>query len=56
LRAYLGSIGVLAYSVYAYAIYVFDIHFGPLFIVYVAVFGLSIWALIAALASLDGAL
>jgi hypothetical protein len=52
-RAYLACTGVLAYSVYAFAIYVFDIHFGPLFLVYVAVFGLSIWALIGALASLD---
>jgi hypothetical protein len=44
---------VLAYSVYAFAIYTFDIHFGPLFLVYVAVFGLSIWALIGALTSLN---
>jgi hypothetical protein len=53
LRAYLACISVLAYSVYTFAIYTFDIHFGPLFLVYVAVFGLSIWALIGALASLD---
>jgi hypothetical protein len=53
LRAYLACIGVLAYSVYTFAIYVFDIHFGPLFLVHVAVFGLSIWALIGALASLE---
>lgn len=53
LRAYLACVGVLAYSVYTYAIYAFDIHFGPLFLAYVAVFGLSIWALIGALTSLD---
>jgi hypothetical protein len=53
LRAYLAWTGVLAYSVYTYAIYVFDIHFGPLFLVWVAVFGLSIYALIGALASID---
>jgi hypothetical protein len=52
-RAYLGWAGVLAYSVYSYAIYVFDIHFGPLFLVWVAVFGLSIYALIGGLASID---
>jgi hypothetical protein len=53
LRAYLAWTGVLAYSVYSYSIYVFDIHFGPLFLVWVAVFGLSIYALIGALASID---
>jgi hypothetical protein len=53
LRAYLACVGVLAYSVYTYAIYAFDIHFGPLFLAYVAVFGLSIWALIGALTGLD---
>jgi hypothetical protein len=53
LRAYLAWTGTLAYSAYTYAIYVFDIHFGPLFLVWVAVFGLSIYALIGALASID---
>jgi hypothetical protein len=56
LRAYLGWIGVLVYSVYTYAIYAFDVHFGPLFLVWVAVFGLSVYALIAGLASIDPAL
>ncbi|MGH8945005.1 MAG: hypothetical protein ACRDVL_02515 [Acidimicrobiia bacterium] len=53
LRAYLAWTGVLAYSVYAYAIYAFSVHFGPLFLVYVAVFGLSIYALVGGLASID---
>lgn len=53
LRAYLGWIGLLAYSVYTYAIYTFDAHFGPLFLVWVVVFGLSIYALIGGLASID---
>ena len=53
LRAHLASAGVLAYSVYTYAIYAFDIHFGPLFLLYVAVFGLSIWAFIGSLGGLD---
>ena len=55
LRAYLGWIGILAYSVYTYAIYSFDAHFGPLFVVWVGVFGLSIYALIGGLAALDPA-
>jgi hypothetical protein len=52
LRAHLAWTGVLGYSVYAYAIYSFDIRFGPLFLVYVAVLGMSIHAVIGALASL----
>ena len=55
LRAYLGWIGILVYSVYTYAIYTFDAHFGPLFLVWVGVFGLSIYALIGGLATLDPA-
>jgi len=55
LRAYLAWAGVLGYSVYTYAMYVFDVHFGPLFLLWVAVFGLSIYALIGALAALDPA-
>jgi Na+/H+ antiporter NhaB len=39
----------LGYSVYTFAIYAFWIHFGLLFLVYVAVFGLSVYALIGAL-------
>lgn len=53
LRAYLAWTGVLAYSVYTYAIYAFSVRFGPLFLVYVAVFGLSVYALVGGLASID---
>jgi hypothetical protein len=53
LRAYLGWTGILVYTAYSYAIYAFDVHFGPLFLVWVAVFGLSIYALIGGLGSLD---
>jgi hypothetical protein len=53
LRGYLAWTGVLAYSAYSYAIYVFDIHFGPLFLVWVAVFGLSVYALVGALGSIE---
>ncbi len=52
-RGYLAWLGTLVYSVYAYTIYVFDVHFGPLFLLYVAVFGMSLWALGGALTSLD---
>lgn len=53
LKAYLAWLGTLVYSAYAYAIYAFDIHFGPLFLVYVAVLGLSSYALGGGLLSLD---
>lgn len=60
LRAYRGSLrswmcwlGCVAFTVYNYAIYVFSIHFGPLFLVWVMVLGLSLFALIGGLTSLD---
>ena len=53
LRAYLAWTGLLAYSAYTYAIYAFAIHFGPLFLLYVAVLGLSVYALIGSLTSID---
>jgi len=52
-RAFLGWAGVLVYSVYSYAIYAFDVRFNGLFLVYVAVLGLSIYALISGLAAID---
>jgi hypothetical protein len=52
-RAYLVWIGLLVYSAYTYAIYSFALHFGPLFLAWVAVFGLSVHALIGALSTLD---
>lgn len=45
-RASLIWLGCLAFTVYNYAIYAFSIHFGPLFLVWVAVLGLTIFALI----------
>jgi hypothetical protein len=53
LRAYLAWTGLLAYSAYTYAIYAFASHFGPLFLLYVAVLGLSVYALIGSLTSID---
>ena len=52
-RAYLGWLGILVYSAYSYAIYAFDVRFNALFLVYVAVLGLSIYALIGGLAAID---
>lgn len=55
LGAYLLWLGVLGYSVYTYAIYAFALHFGPLFLPYVAVLGLSIYAFTGGMLSLDAA-
>jgi len=52
LRALLCWIGVIAYGIYAYAIYAFSVHFGGFFLVYVAVLGLSVFALIGSLGSI----
>jgi hypothetical protein len=42
-------IGTLLYLLYAYVIYAFAVHFGRLFLVYVAILGLVVHSLIAAL-------
>lgn len=55
LRAYLAWAGLVAYSVYTYAIYAFAVQFGPLFLLWVAVLGLSVYTLIGGLASLEPA-
>ena len=46
LRAWLGVLGFLGFTVYNYTIYCFSLTFGPLFLVWVAVWGLSLLALI----------
>lgn len=53
MRAYLVWMGLLVYSAYTYAIYTFALHFGPLFLVWTAVFGLSVYSLVGAFAGLD---
>ena len=53
LRAYLAWLGVLGFGAYSYAIYAFTIHFGPLFLLYVAVLGLSLYTLVGGLLSID---
>lgn len=55
LRAYLAWAGLVAYSVYTYAIYAFTVHFGPLFLLWVVVLGLSIYTLIGGVTRLDPA-
>lgn len=52
-RSWLCLLGFLAFTAYNYSIYSFSIHFGPLFLVWVAVLGLSVVALAG---SLSGAL
>lgn len=53
LQAYLGWLGCLAFMVYNFAIFAFSVHFGPLFLVWVAVLGMSIFALAGGLSALD---
>ncbi|HSU70213.1 MAG TPA: hypothetical protein VLI70_02060 [Micrococcaceae bacterium] len=51
-RSWFSLLGVLAFTAYNYAIYAFSIHFGPLFLLWVAVLGLSGFALAGCLAAL----
>lgn len=53
LRAYLLWLGVLTFTVYNYVIYAFSIPFGPLFPLWVAVLGMSLFALIGGLTTVD---
>jgi len=53
LNAYLAWLGAMAFTVYNYVIYTLSIHVGPLFLAWVAVLGLSLYALIGGLAALD---
>lgn len=52
LTSWLCCLGALQFTTYNYAIYAFSIHFGPLFLVWVAVLGLSLFGLITALATM----
>ena len=52
-RAFLAWLGVLIYLIYSYVLYSFFVHFGPLFLLYVATLGLSFYSLVGALGSLD---
>ena len=52
-RGWLVWLGVLVYLVYTYAIYGFQVRFNALFLVYAALLGLSLYALIGGLATTD---
>jgi hypothetical protein len=52
-RAHLVWLGVLGYLVYTYVSYALAVQFNPLFLVYVALVGLSLYALIGGLATTD---
>ena len=49
LRAFLVWLGVVAFTVYSYVIYAFSVPFGPLFPVWAAVLGMSLFSLIGGL-------
>jgi len=53
LTAYLAWLGLLVFTVYNYVIYTFAIHFGPLFLVWVGVLGLALFALIGGVTAID---
>lgn len=53
LKALLVWLGVMLYLIYSYILYAFFIHFGPLFLVYVAILGLSFYAFVGALVTID---
>ena len=50
LMSWLTLTGFLGFTVYNYSIYAFSLQFGPLFLVWVAVLGLSVFALVGTLA------
>jgi hypothetical protein len=51
--ALLAWAGTVVCTAYTYVIYAFAVHFGPLFLLYVAVLGLAVWALIGFFATVD---
>lgn len=53
LRSYLVWLGVLTFTVYNYVIYTFSIPFGPLFLLWVAVLGMCLFALVGGVTTVD---
>ena len=53
LRAFLIWLGTLIYLIYSYLLYAFFIHFGPWFLAYVAILGMSFYAFVGSLLELD---
>ncbi|WP_146755329.1 hypothetical protein [Arthrobacter sp. AQ5-05] len=52
-KAQLCLLGLLVFTAYNYAIYTFSIHFGPLFLLWVAVLGLAVFASAGTVATLN---
>ena len=52
-RALVAWAGTVVYTAYTFSIYVFAIHFGPLFLLYVAVLALSVWSLVGFFTAID---
>lgn len=53
MRAYLLWLGTLIFTIYNYVIYTFSIPFGPLFLLWVAVLGMCLYALIGGITAAD---
>jgi hypothetical protein len=53
IKAFLVWLGLLLYVVYSYVLYAFFVHFNFLFPAYVAILGLSFYALLASVAGID---
>jgi hypothetical protein len=53
MRAYLLWLGVLTFTVYNYVIYTFSIPFGSVFLLWVGVFGTSLFSLIGGITAID---
>ncbi len=53
LRGILIWLGLLIYIIYSYLVYAFFVHFGPFFLIYIAILGLSFYSFVSSLMSLD---
>ncbi len=53
LRGLLVWIGVLLFLIYAFVIYTFDVHFNSLFLLYVAILGLSVYTFLGGVMCLN---
>lgn len=53
LKALLVWLGILLYMIYSYLLYSFFVHFGPLFLFYIAILGLSFYAFVGGLLALE---
>lgn len=53
IRAIMVWFGALLYLIYSYVLYAFCIHFGPLFLIYIAILSTSFYALVGSFMQLD---